>query len=72
MRTLCRDCADIVPTYILREMLCGHSADIVRTYVYLQGYMSALYPSRFSALELLRSLERFFEFIFDNNLAFFT
>ena len=22
--------ADIVPTYILREMLCGHSADIVR------------------------------------------
>ena len=27
-------------TYILREMLCGHSADL-----YLQGYMSALYPS---------------------------
>ena len=32
--------ADIVPTYILCEMLCGHIADI-----YLQGYMSALYPS---------------------------
>ena len=32
-------------TNIPREMLCGHSADIVRTYVYLQGYMSALYPS---------------------------
>ena len=26
--------------YILREMLCEHCADI-----YLQGYMSALYPS---------------------------
>ena len=27
-------------TYIPREMLCGHFADI-----YLQGYMSAPYPS---------------------------
>ena len=37
--------------YILCEMLCGHSADIVWTLcwpcadIYLQGYMSALYPS---------------------------
>ena len=27
-------------SYFLREMLCGHCTDI-----YLQGYMSALYPS---------------------------
>ena len=32
--------ATLKKTYILREILCGHSADI-----YLQGYMSALYPS---------------------------
>ena len=36
---------------LTREMLCGHSADIVLTLcrhcadIYLQGYMSALYPS---------------------------
>ena len=33
-------------TYILREMLCGHNEDI-----YLQGYMSAQYPSSVSAQE---------------------
>ena len=34
--------------YIPREMLCGHSADI-----YLQGYMSALYPSSvFSSVKI--------------------
>ena len=53
--------------YISRELLCGYSADI-----YLQGYMSALYPSSvfssgdfkvagylWSELELLLSQSRF-------------
>ena len=34
-------------TYIPREMLCGHCAD-----TYLQGYMSALYPSSVFTLDM--------------------
>ena len=45
MSAQCPHYVSMKKTFIAREMLCGHSADIVRTYMYLQGYMSALYPS---------------------------
>ena len=61
VRTLCRHFADIVLTYILREILCGHSADIVPILcgqsadispgIYIRT-TSALYPSSvFSSVE---------------------
>merc|ERR1711860_175055 len=40
MSALCPQNIFLVRLYVFREMLCGHSADI-----YLQGYMSAQYPS---------------------------